>query len=129
VFENYINNQDYNYVPKAHPPKGKDWNDKRTFDDVLEADKYGDIGDLIRELKAHSAHTLGERLTPQTVDRLILLKNHRRQYSYFMASSITAVLKVIPYRSWPGNFLRTPDHSRLAHWLYCDGDCGVGATT
>jgi hypothetical protein len=112
VFENYIKNRDYNYTPEARLPKGKDWKDKRTFHNVLEADIYGDIGDLIRELEAH---TLGERLTPQNRDRLISLRNHRGQYGYFMASSITAVLKVIPYRSWPGNPLRTPDHSRLAH--------------
>lgn len=75
-----MKNLDHGYTPKARPPTDKDWNNKSTFDNVLEIDIYSDIGDLIRELEAY---TLGERLTPQNRDRLTLLKNHPGQYGYF----------------------------------------------
>jgi hypothetical protein len=45
------------YTPKALLPAGKDWKNKSTFDNVLEVDMHGDIGDLEREL---AAYTLGE---------------------------------------------------------------------
>jgi hypothetical protein len=39
VFENYIKNRDFNYTPEARLPtgNGRDWKDKRTFHNVLEA--------------------------------------------------------------------------------------------